>query len=164
LASDTAKRTFRLFKKYTQKNCVIVCLDDIGFEKCKVQRELHFSKISLIDQLCIETFLGRSYNSSLLSTCLEKCPIECNTVKYTLSASSAAYPSESFKRLMNIYFNALKSLSFANLSEHEDKILAVNIFYKVTSFWRMVLKPGTGFYLFIWKKVPLVGFSNILFE
>jgi hypothetical protein len=87
-----------------------------------------------------DRFLRDSYlNSSLIYGCMENCPIECNSVNYEVRSSSAAYPSESYKRLLEIYFSSSLSFKpsnsrFSNLSEHEDKILAVNIFYKVDFF------------------------------
>jgi len=84
-----------------------------------------------------DVFLRESYlNAILIYGCKEKCPIECNSVNYEVRSSSAAYPSESYKRLLEIYFNSSLSFKpnnsrFLNMTEHEDKILAVNIYYKV---------------------------------
>jgi len=89
-------------------------------------------------QIANDIFLNISYsNASLIYSCMEKCPIECNSVNYEVRSSSAAYPPESYKRLLEIYFSSALSFNpntnsrFLNLTEHEDKILAVNIFYKV---------------------------------
>jgi hypothetical protein len=88
-------------------------------------------------QIINDGFLRESYlNASLIYGCMEKCPSVCNSVNYEVRSSSAAYPSESYKRLLEIYFNSSLSFKpnnsrFVNLTEHEDKILAVNIFYKV---------------------------------
>ena len=138
-----AKRTFKHFKRYTQKNCILICLNDSGSRQCGVDLpELNQTKLSLTDQICIDVFLRDAYmNSSFITTCLEKCPIECNSVHYDVSSSSAAYPSESYKRFLDIYFNASVSFKptnsrFVNITEHEDKILAVNIFYKVAGFFK----------------------------
>jgi len=92
---------------------------------------------ALLLQIFNDIFLRESYsNASLIYGCMEKCPIECNSVNYEVRSSSAAYPSESYKRLLEIYFSSSLSFNpnnsrFLNLTEHEDKILAVNIFYKV---------------------------------
>jgi hypothetical protein len=91
-------------------------------------------------QIKNDLFLRESFsNASLIYGCMEKCPIECNSVNYEVRSSSAAYPSESYKRLLKIYFNSSISFKrsnsrFVNLTEHEDKLLAVNIFYKVDHF------------------------------
>jgi len=95
---------------------------------------------NLTIQIANDIFLASSYfNASLIYGCMEKCPIECNSVNYEVRSSSAAYPSESYKRLLEIYFSSSLSFNpnnsrFLNLTEHEDKILAVNIFYKVDPF------------------------------
>jgi hypothetical protein len=87
-----------------------------------------------------DLFLRESYlNASLIYGCKEQCPIECNSVNYEVRSSSAAYPSESYKHFLEIYFSSslsfkLNNSRFVNLTEHEDKILAVNIFYKVNFF------------------------------
>jgi len=92
---------------------------------------------NLTIQIENDVFLRESYlNASLIYGCKEECPIECNSVNYEVRSSSAAYPSESYKRILEIYFNSSLSfnpnnLRFTNMTEHEDKILAVNIFYKV---------------------------------
>ncbi len=91
-------------------------------------------------QIKNDRFLRESFlNASLIYGCMEKCPIECNSINYEVRSSSAAYPSESYKRLLEIYFKSSLSFKpnnsrFVNLTEHEDQILAVNIFYKVNFF------------------------------
>jgi len=91
-------------------------------------------------QIKNDLFLRESFsNASLIYGCMEKCPLECNSVNYEMRSSSAAYPSDSYKRLLEIYFSSSLSFKpsnsrFVNLTEHEDKILAVNIFYKVDRF------------------------------
>jgi len=137
LVSDTAKRTFRHFKKYTQDNCILMCLNDefirnYGVQLTEIQPTSNLSLQILNDQFLNKTFL----NAIFIHSCNEKCPTECNSVNYEVRSSSAAYPSESYKRLLDIYFNSSLSFKpsnsrFVNLTEHEDKILAVNIYYKV---------------------------------
>jgi len=140
LASDTAKRTFKRFTKYTQDKCVLMCLNDEFFRNTGVDLPEIQPINNLTLQIANDVFLSQSYlNSSLIYGCKEKCPIECNSVNYEVRSSSAAYPSESYKRLLEIYFNSSLSFKpnnsrFVNLTEHEDKILAVNIFYKVDHF------------------------------
>ncbi len=114
-----------------------MCLNDVfikytGLELPEIQPT---NNLSL--QIVNDNFLRESYlNAILIYGCKEKCPIECNSVNYEVRSSSAAYPSESYKRLLEIYFNSSLGFKpsnsrFVNLTEHEDKILAVNIFYKV---------------------------------
>ena len=140
LASDTAKRAFRRFNRYTQNNCILMCLNDTISLNCSVdlpEVKITYTKINLTDQICIDKRVRDLYlNASFIYGCMEKCPIECNSVNYEVRSSSAAYPSESYKRLLEIYFNSSLSFKpnnsrFTNMTEHEDKILAVNIFYKV---------------------------------
>jgi hypothetical protein len=101
-------------------------------------------------QIINDVFLRGSYlNASLIYGCNEKCPIECNSVNYEVRSSSAAYPSESYKRILEIYFNSSLSFNpnnsrFLNMTKHEDKILAVNIFYKVEFFIFVLYR--TNFY------------------
>jgi len=140
LKSDTAKRTFRRFKKYTQDKCILMCLNDQFIKYTGVDLPEIQPTNNLYLQIENDIFLRESYsNASLIYSCMEKCPIECNTVNYEVRSSSAAYPSESYKRLLEIYFNSSLSFKpnnsrFLNMTEHEDKILAVNIFYKVGFF------------------------------
>jgi len=114
-----------------------MCLNDefiinYGLELTEIQPTYNLSL-----QVINDEFLRQSYlNASLIYGCMEKCPIECNSVNYEVRSSSAAYPSESYKRLLEIYFNSSLSFKpsnsrFVNLTEHEDKILAVNVYYKV---------------------------------
>jgi len=85
------------------------------------------------------------YNASLIYGCMEKCPIECNSVNYEVRSSSAAYPPESYKRLLEIYFSSSLSFKpsnsrFLNMVDHKDKILEVNVFYKVEFFIQILLE------------------------
>ena len=117
-----------------------MCLNDkfiknIGLELPEIQPTNNLSV-----QIENDVFLRESYlNASLIYDCKEKCPMECNSVNYEVRSSSAAYPSESYKRLLEIYFSSSLSFKpsnsrFLNMTKHEDKILAVNIFYKVELF------------------------------
>jgi len=117
-----------------------MCLNDHFFIRYGVELPEIQPIRNVSFQLINDYFLRDSYlNASLIYSCMEKCPIECNSVNYEVRSSSAAYPSESYKRLLEIYFNSSLSFNpnnsrFLNLTEHEDKILAVNIFYKVDPF------------------------------
>jgi len=140
LVSDTAKQTLKRFNKYTQDKCILMCLNDEFIRNYGVELPEIQPTYNLTLQIENDRFLRDSYlNTSLIYGCMEKCPIECNSVNYEVLSSSAAYPSESYKRLLEIYFNSSlifkpSNSRFLNLSEHEDKILAVNIFYKVVFF------------------------------
>jgi len=129
-----------------------MCLNDefikyTGVDLTEIQPT---SNLSL--QIENDKFLRYSYfNASLIYGCMEKCPIECNSVNYEVRSSSAAYPSESYKRLLEIYFSSSLSFKpsdsrFLNLTEHEDKILAVNIFYKVVFFLNLTIFHYLIFY------------------
>jgi len=141
-ASDMAKLTFRRFNKYTFEKCILICLNDDSSTKCDGidLPELTNSVLSIEQRICIERYLMTAYLNNQYPTCREKCPLECKTVNYMISSSSAAYPSESYKRLMDIYFNTSLSFKptnsrFLNIENIEERILAVNIFYKVTGFF-----------------------------
>jgi len=115
-----------------------MCLnDEFLIKHGKGLPEIQQTEKDLGNQYDNDKFLRESYlNANLIYGCMEKCPIECNSVNYEVRSSSAAYPSESYKRLLEIYFRSSLSFKpnnskFLNLTEHEDKILAVNIFYKV---------------------------------
>ncbi len=140
LASDTAKRAFRRFNRYTQNNCILMCLNDTISLNCSVdlpEVKITYTKINVTDQICIDKQVRDLYmNASFIYGCMAKCPIECNTVDYKVSSSSAAYPSEAYKRLIDIYFNTAVNLNpeysrFINMTEHEEKLLTVNVFFKV---------------------------------
>ncbi len=147
LVSDTAKRTFRRFKKYNQDKCILMCLNDefinkyTGVELTEIQ-----PTYDLKIQIENDVFLRQSYlNASLIYGCMEKCPIECNSVNYEVRSSSAAYPSESYKRLLEIYFSSSLSFKpsnsrFLNMIDHKHKILEVNVFYKVEFFIQILLE------------------------
>ncbi len=128
-----------------------MCLNDEFFRNKGVKLPEIQPTNNLPLQIENDEFLTSSYlNASFIYSCMEKCPIECNSVNYEMRSSSAAYPSESLKRLLEIYFDSSLSfkpnnLRFLNLTEHEDKILAVNIFYKVDFFVFYFIK----FHIFI---------------
>jgi len=128
-----------------------MCLNDEFFRNKGVKLPEIQPTNNLPLQIENDQFLTSSYlNASFIYSCMEKCPIECNSVNYEMRSSSAAYPSESLKRLLEIYFDSSLSfkpnnLRFLNLTEHEDKILAVNIFYKVDFFVFYFIK----FHIFI---------------
>ena len=141
LKSILAKWTFRHFKRYTQTDCILTCLNDNVVNSCNAStsefRENTTQKIKINDQLCIDNVTRRYYeNSTLVLGCLGQCPVECSLVEYSLASSYAAYPTVTYNRLMKDFFKIWDYLdphryNFSNISDFEKKILSVNIFYKV---------------------------------
>ncbi len=119
-----------------------MCLNDEVYNKCQADlpeiRDIN-QKVTddlIDDQICVDTEKVNLYlNESFMSSCFDKCLIECKSVNYEVGASSAAFPTDSFKNNIDIYFtqklmNNSNYSRFINISEHEKKILLVNIFYK----------------------------------
>ena len=143
LKSNLAKRTFRHFKRYTQTNCLLTCLNDFVVHSCNVSisefQEMYAQKKNVTDQLCIDVATRRYYEiSTLVLSCLGQWPVECSLVEYSLASSYAAYPTVTYNRLMkaNERFKVWDLLDpflydFSNISDFEKKILSANIFYKV---------------------------------
>jgi len=123
-----------------------MCLNDQFFIIHKKELPEIEPTNNLTLQIENDKFITSSYyNSSLIYGCIEKCPTECNSVNYEVRSSSAAYPSESYKRLLEIYFSSSLSFKpsnsrFLNMIDHKHKILEVNVFYKVEFFIQILLE------------------------
>lgn len=69
-------------------------------------------------------------NTTRTQMCIKNCPIECNSVKYTLSVSQAAYPSDYYARFMQVYLNQTNATSM-DFTDMTKTNLAINLFFQV---------------------------------
>lgn len=91
----------------------------------------------------------------------EKCPIECNEVRYELKTSLSTYPSEwyasllmknrDFNSLINMFFQPIgvPYINYSNYDTLVKTIARVNLFYEDMSYTQMDESPAMTFDTFL---------------
>jgi hypothetical protein len=145
---------------YTQYICLKMCYQKYLFETCNCYDITLPKSQSLLDKYvdnacvnaaqinCMETASNIFYdNESLLADCFNKCPNECNEIRYDLLPSVSTYPTEwyfdllendaNFNGLINRYLEDL-GYSFINYSSRfqdlKNAVAKVNVFYEELSY------------------------------
>lgn len=78
--------------------------------------------------------------------CGDNCPLECDSVEYTTSASSVVYPSDMFATMLQnnwIIQEKFDGRQDVTASELRSNILALNVFYSSLSYHSFTESPKT---------------------
>jgi hypothetical protein len=126
--------------KYTQKECLHLCLQKFIMENCKCY-DLNYSQLKPNISACQSEEQLKCTNDEYMkflrenkSNCIEKCPLECDQIVFNHAISSADYPTENAYQILksNHQFSSFNNLTFENFKERS---LMVNIFYSKLSYW-----------------------------
>jgi hypothetical protein len=141
--------TIEKFNIYTQKYCLLGCLNDYIQLTCKngIPQFTNLSKLEftldniLSNSVCISNSSSFFYNNkSLNEECYIKCPKECDKIEYNLVTSLADYPTIFHANLMKAFFENYKDIypshfyNFTDLSEFKKDVLAINIYFQDISY------------------------------
>lgn len=136
-------------KSYRRKDCYDLCFQKYLIKKCKCQ-EMSFLKYSNItgcfnleDFLCSFASYGEFYSKNVKEICDLYCPLECDSVSYSLKSTFTDYPAPVYAKILLNDSNIVqrfegKKLNFEILKRN---ILSANIYYdelKYTSIREMV--------------------------
>jgi hypothetical protein len=119
---DYVSNLFQYFrqinKTYLQKDCFDLCVEEIKMKTCNCTAGLGSSLNCSFNDNCIESFrLSNNTKSKLPSTCLAKCPLECDSVNYKFITNYAGTLSDEFNLLYNI------------TTEESNKIVYLSLHY-----------------------------------
>ena len=145
--SDYYRRTIRTYGVYSQKYCFLICYNDYIVLNCNCSSVEFFrhddsrGMTNIDDARCLNYKSGEFYsNDSLMNACYASCPQECNTTEYGLQVSFADYPTEFYASLVKAFFvhhrdrYPSRFFNFGSRAELKRSALAVNIYYRDTSF------------------------------
>jgi hypothetical protein len=123
--------------KYRQKDCFDLCLQNIVIEKCNCY-DLQFPKmfnstpcLSKTEMNCSESLSSEFLYYDLNKMCSSQCPLECDSITYDLSTSTANYPTRIYSKLVKkqskiIRYFKNEEVTFDKLKE---SLLALDINY-----------------------------------
>jgi hypothetical protein len=136
--SETYRNTFKNYDYYRQKECFNICFQEAIIQYLDCFSTLFPYKSSIIKQCTkrkeiISVFQWfRYYYGNISNKCLEECPLECESEKYTFLVTSLDYPTKVYADLigkdeviMKRYGN--RTPTFDQLKE---SILKLNINYQ----------------------------------
>jgi hypothetical protein len=117
---DYVSNLFQYFKQinktYLQKDCFDLCVEEIIMKKCNCTVGLG-SSLNCFNNTnnCFESF--RNIKSKLPSTCLAKCPLECDSIDYKFTTNYAGSLPDQF----NLFYNIT--------TEESNKIVYLSLYY-----------------------------------
>ena len=125
---------------YTQITCSLKCFDDYLVKKCNCSFPV-FILIdndsrrcnSISDWKCSINSSKYFYGSSVeINKCAESCPLECKSVKYSLTSSQIDYPSKGLANIIKLDPIIQEKFNFtSNISDEDLKnsLVSLNIYY-----------------------------------
>jgi hypothetical protein len=126
--------------KYSQNLCMQVCQQQETIKLCncsnplwpKFDKKSHIcSSLSNKSLNCALIFTG--IESKLFESCFKKCPIECKSIKYEISTSSALYPNKFYaETILSKYLNE-KGLNLSNSNIYKS-FAKINLNYEAMQY------------------------------
>ena len=122
---------------YRQKDCFDLCLQKIVIQRCNCY-DLQFPKLfnstpclSKSEMNCSDHLSSEFLFYDLNKVCSSYCPLECDSITYDLSTSTASYPTRIYSKVLKRSPKILKNfnkdeITFENLKE---SLVALDINY-----------------------------------
>ena len=138
--------------KYHNSYCSDLCFQEFVFESCSCYDPEFFNikdtrPCQNSDWNCISSAFKTFYGSSLeINKCTEKCPIECDSIKYHLTSNQLDYPSKGLANLIKLdpkiqeRFNNSSNISLEDLKQ---SLVSINIYYNELGFTTLIEIPKT---------------------
>ncbi len=163
MGSDLYEFIIKTKYKYTQKECLHLCLQKLIMEHCKCY-DLNYSQLKPNISACQndeQLNCSKETNMKFLrenkSNCLEKCPLECDQIVFNHALSSADYPTENGYQILKSddHFSRYNNLTFEKFKERS---LMVKIFYSKLSYWSVTQVEKVEFMELLATIGGLLGF------
>lgn len=151
--SDLFKKTLKTSKYYTQKNCLLICLQRHIVQNCGC----YIPKIPNFDDSrvcnghdileCGYTQYHEFYTTQLSNQCFVECPQECDSIEYDLSSSVMDFPSPFYADLF-IRKHKLFPDNYKNLTTFENikqSVVKINIYFSDISYTSIKEVPAKTF-------------------
>ncbi|CAF0907174.1 unnamed protein product [Brachionus calyciflorus] len=138
--SEYYRKVFRSNLTYRQVDCFSAYIQEEVFKKCNCE-DILFNLIdkdrkpcsTIQDIQCAFVIFSTLSQTNYKKTIKDKCPLECNTVRYNLIKSEGRYPSPVYAkdlknnpRIVRMYNNRTN----ITLEELRENTLAINIYYE----------------------------------
>jgi hypothetical protein len=152
------KEILKSNESFSQSHCFDLCRQKYIIETCNCYdtstSRLFDSKpcMNATDLSCsLSVSMDFLKNNSKRNTCDSLCPIECNSVSYYLTVSSAKFPSKLYgKALLNdSIFNSKYGDKITTLEDLKENILSLNIYYDSFDYTIINENPNTPVDMFV---------------
>ena len=153
---------------YRQKNCLNLCYQtkivrDCGCTdpKFTYPAQNETNTIPYVkpcktneQQKCLTESIKEYQSDSISEECSTYCKLECNSIYYSHSSSSASYPTRSYAKILSLESKIMKQLSknASNFELLKYSILKLNVFYEDMSYIRITESPGKLYDAAIYSK------------
>lgn len=166
---------------YRQKDCFEYCLTKTVTEFCNLTNELARLDIVYVrffknetHKKCIDKIYDDFVKKNINEECSKYCPLECDTIAYYISTSSANFPSNTYvDRIIDDSKIKSKYPAGYNLSSDnlKNSLLAFNIYYQDLSYSEITQIPksdiidlvsGMGGLLGLFIGVSFLSFAEVI--
>lgn len=136
------KRIIDSNRTYRQKDCYAMCAQNEIIKSCSCFFIL-FEKFSSVKQClspddfkCALDFMLVTFRSEVESLCSKYCPLECNSVLFTTTATFAGFPNFNYAKTLMTQNTKISSKLDKNISikDMTQSVLALNIYYDELSY------------------------------
>ena len=132
-------------KTYRQKDCIFFCFQKRVILNCSCYNLYHprlFDATPCVSRRqvdCVDRQYGLFKSSEIDEECLSQCPLECESIDYDLTISSAAYPTRNYFEFNKDYFNGTR-----DFEELRSSLYKINIFYPNLGYVELEELPQTS--------------------
>jgi hypothetical protein len=160
--TEEVKRTFAYSLNYTQVTCLQLCMQEFLFRSSHCQEE------SLPTVHADVAWCGAKVSATKKEfyvkendECLNRCPLECESVSYRTTVSSSQFPTVTYSEVLayneNVsdYFSSAKGESQQGMVR--SSVLSVNVFYKTDLYQKISEKPSVKIFEFVSNIGGVVG-------
>ena len=152
--SSYSSELFNLVKmssnySYRQVDCFNLCLQRNIIKQCGC----YYTRYTQMNnaQPCLNptqlSCLQSVSNDFEQEKCVNECPLECDSVKYSYSLSSLVFPSQSFYNkyqsdTSNLYETQIKyNIDLSSIENYQKYYLMVNVFYSYLEYTQITTSP-----------------------
>ena len=129
---------------YQQSTCLNLCLQKYVINECGC----YYPKYGMVIQSqsclnrtqmnCVSGLISK-FTSKYLDECLNKCPLECNSIKYEMQLSTLSYPNEQILQLLKELYKDQSSL----FDNYKESAYSINVFYPYLDYTQITQSPKT---------------------
>lgn len=149
---------------YTQQHCLQMCFEDFLHKFCNCcdhkEHTFHEGEESEAPK-SIEALYDCQYKIRLLfyngendQNCLDRCPIECESLHFYTRVSAAKFPSQPYSEILN---SIKEKTPFKDHELNEESTAALNIYFKRDASTRIKERPHLNLELFVSNLGGILG-------
>ncbi|RNA01929.1 amiloride-sensitive sodium channel subunit gamma [Brachionus plicatilis] len=134
--SGLYRKSIEMFGRYQQKTCLIMCYDEFIKDTfgCYYPGAIEAKSATFCDYqvFLLATNAYKNFSSSGQSwKCFDKCPNECDTVKFNFKISQANFPTPFYSQLMieNHKYYPNQARNFSSYEMVKKSVVAVNVYH-----------------------------------